>query len=136
MPSVQSSIQSHPLSAETSSPMPDMTKPNLIPLQYQARSAAIDRKSTRLNSSHLGISYAVCCLKKIIDLVVHGGKEVVICRKQRVKVCHHSTLLADRSRPVEGQVHDATYLCTPVFFFNGPAPTKTYTLSLHDALPI
>src|SRR5262245_63297994 len=25
-----------------------------------------DRKSTRLNSSHLGISYAVCCLKKKI----------------------------------------------------------------------
>src|SRR5438045_4846484 len=28
------------------------------------RSAAEDRKSTRLNSSHLGISYAVFCLKK------------------------------------------------------------------------
>src|SRR5262245_66597827 len=26
--------------------------------------ARIDRKSTRLNSSHLGISYAVFCLKK------------------------------------------------------------------------
>src|SRR5258705_4396200 len=26
--------------------------------------AEIDRKSTRLNSSHLGISYAVFCLKK------------------------------------------------------------------------
>src|SRR5205814_1887464 len=26
--------------------------------------AGIDRKSTRLNSSHLGISYAVFCLKK------------------------------------------------------------------------
>src|SRR5215831_8268769 len=26
-----------------------------------------DRKSTRLNSSHLGISYAVFCLKKKID---------------------------------------------------------------------
>src|SRR5262245_36723836 len=26
--------------------------------------AAVDRKSTRLNSSHLGISYAVFCLKK------------------------------------------------------------------------
>src|SRR5205814_2916904 len=26
--------------------------------------AQIDRKSTRLNSSHLGISYAVFCLKK------------------------------------------------------------------------
>src|SRR5262245_62536202 len=28
------------------------------------RPASIDRKSTRLNSSHLGISYAVFCLKK------------------------------------------------------------------------
>src|SRR5947199_5746455 len=28
--------------------------------------AVIDRKSTRLNSSHLGISYAVFCLKKKI----------------------------------------------------------------------
>src|SRR5437899_8927313 len=28
------------------------------------RLAALDRKSTRLNSSHLGISYAVFCLKK------------------------------------------------------------------------
>src|SRR5262245_62305514 len=27
-------------------------------------SAHLDRKSTRLNSSHLGISYAVFCLKK------------------------------------------------------------------------
>src|SRR5262245_65608478 len=29
-----------------------------------ARAAGQDRKSTRLNSSHLGISYAVFCLKK------------------------------------------------------------------------
>src|SRR5947199_5425697 len=28
------------------------------------KGAYLDRKSTRLNSSHLGISYAVCCLKK------------------------------------------------------------------------
>src|SRR5437899_7782347 len=28
------------------------------------REAPVDRKSTRLNSSHLGISYAVFCLKK------------------------------------------------------------------------
>src|ERR1035438_7252704 len=28
------------------------------------RCATVDRKSTRLNSSHLGISYAVFCLKK------------------------------------------------------------------------
>src|SRR5258705_9973973 len=30
------------------------------------RGKAADRKSTRLNSSHLGISYAVFCLKKKI----------------------------------------------------------------------
>src|SRR5262245_56645094 len=30
----------------------------------RAAGAELDRKSTRLNSSHLGISYAVFCLKK------------------------------------------------------------------------
>src|SRR5258705_6517737 len=37
-----------------------------------------DRKSTRLNSSHLGISYAVFCLKKKKDtLIIYF--DVVIC---------------------------------------------------------
>src|SRR5258705_1205571 len=31
-----------------------------------------DRKSTRLNSSHLGISYAVFCLKKKKDIGAHS----------------------------------------------------------------
>src|SRR5437899_7346954 len=35
--------------------------------------AGQDRKSTRLNSSHLGISYAVFCLKKK-KVIVHPGK--------------------------------------------------------------
>src|SRR3712207_7243685 len=36
-----------------------------------------DRKSTRLNSSHANISYAVFCLKKKkINLVAHGGRTV------------------------------------------------------------
>src|SRR5205814_4903692 len=30
----------------------------------EIRQVVLDRKSTRLNSSHLGISYAVFCLKK------------------------------------------------------------------------
>src|SRR5258705_5783073 len=33
-------------------------------LAILARSVMLDRKSTRLNSSHLGISYAVFCFKK------------------------------------------------------------------------
>src|SRR3712207_7448896 len=38
-------------------PVPDL---HAHPLRYSAR----DRKSTRLNSSHANISYAVFCLKK------------------------------------------------------------------------
>src|SRR5262245_63483742 len=34
------------------------------PTQGDGRRRRLDRKSTRLNSSHLGISYAVFCLKK------------------------------------------------------------------------
>src|SRR2546430_11125404 len=33
--------------------------------------SALDRKSTRLNSSHSQISYAVFCLKKKQDLILH-----------------------------------------------------------------
>ena len=33
-----------------------------------------DRKSTRLNSSHITISYAVFCLKKKKKFMVTGGK--------------------------------------------------------------
>src|SRR5947199_981349 len=38
----------------------------------------VDRKSTRLNSSHLGISYAVFCLKKKKTLLDAHGKIYVI----------------------------------------------------------
>src|SRR3712207_8173399 len=36
----------------------------LIPTQAAVRNLDADRKSTRLNSSHANISYAVFCLKK------------------------------------------------------------------------
>src|SRR5258705_9348451 len=35
-----------------------------VPEPIRNRAGGTDRKSTRLNSSHLGISYAVFCLKK------------------------------------------------------------------------
>src|SRR5256885_9903915 len=37
------------------------------------RSECVDRKSTRLNSSHLVISYAVFCLKKKKDVCLHSN---------------------------------------------------------------
>src|SRR5699024_1864903 len=36
----------------------------ITPTRLEADAATIDRKSTRLNSSHVSISYAVFCLKK------------------------------------------------------------------------
>src|SRR5688500_19544966 len=36
----------------------------------------LDRKSTRLNSSHLVISYAVFCLKKKKQLIYHKQQEI------------------------------------------------------------
>src|SRR5258705_2387162 len=44
----------------------------------------IDRKSTRLNSSHLGISYAVFCLKKKKESELHSLRHIV-CRLLLVK---------------------------------------------------
>src|SRR5947199_2421561 len=40
----------------------------------------LDRKSTRLNSSHLGISYAVFCLKKknnMVDAYVQNNQSII-----------------------------------------------------------
>src|SRR3989442_14773314 len=41
-----------------------LMRPNYMQLWGAAQNAGIDRKSTRLNSSHVRISYAVFCLKK------------------------------------------------------------------------
>src|SRR5690625_6511428 len=40
-----------------------------VRLDQQHGAVRLDRKSTRLNSSHVAISYAVFCLKKISDHV-------------------------------------------------------------------
>src|SRR6476620_10837233 len=78
-----------------------------------------DRKSTRLNSSHANISYAVFCLKKKnnIDEREETGAELTLCGD-----AHAITVLTER----------LTHTC----FFNDTATTEIYTLSLHDALPI
>src|SRR5690625_5433728 len=43
---------------------PQQTSPELTRTRYPAARKTRDRKSTRLNSSHVAISYAVFCLKK------------------------------------------------------------------------
>src|ERR1039458_8460746 len=44
-----------------------------------------DRKSTRLNSSHLGISYAVFCLKKKLALDAHCRRHHFHRRNQLIR---------------------------------------------------
>src|SRR5205814_1299089 len=79
-----------------------------------------DRKSTRLNSSHLGISYAVFCLKKKNQQgPSQGGR--------RQYACVRSMIALESSRIT------MRFFC---FLFNQPAPPAISTLSLHDALPI
>src|SRR2546422_533140 len=77
----------------------------------QAQGTARDRKSTRLNSSHGYISYAVFCLKK------------------------KKPTLNSLSNVLSLFILHFTYFLT-LFFFNDTATTEIYTLSLHDALPI
>src|SRR4051812_5358426 len=66
-----------------------------------------DRKSTRLNSSHMSISYAVFCLKK---------KKVLALMTRFMAFATRSSNAA--------------------FFHMGKEPTEICSLSLHDALPI
>src|ERR1022692_3422739 len=99
--------------------------------------SAQDRKSTRLNSSHLVISYAVFCLKK---------------KTLQRQPSHHLAFLTtprppspltspdtSQSRSTPKRADKRRLHCSIrflFFFFNDTATTEIYTLSLHDALPI
>src|ERR1039457_4633942 len=97
----------------------------------------IDRKSTRLNSSHLVISYAVFCLKKTVVSGVstspHPAPSILKVRPLGRLAMSHPTSSAVRSRR---HAVSKSYAILKSFFFNDTATTEIYTLSLHDALPI
>src|SRR6266513_397181 len=102
-----------------------------------APSAAGDRKSTRLNSSHVSISYAVFCLKtkKVAVSPVHVS--VVDCvgkSEWRAPVAPIKGVTPVVPPPVRRSPKHS--YCSLLFFFNDTATTEIYTLSLHDALPI
>src|SRR6266704_2395603 len=94
-----------------------------------------DRKSTRLNSSHVSISYAVFCLKKkklnaAADLRAQASRDVSADERALGRGGN-----VDR---LEVGLRDQVLVILPrhAFFFNDTATTEIYTLSLHDALPI
>src|ERR1035438_3466251 len=83
-----------------------------------------DRKSTRLNSSHLGISYAVFCLKKKkrVELSIPKHTPMPTAAHNRASEHHDNAAKAHRM--------------AALFFLNDRATTGIYPLSLPDALPI
>src|SRR6266571_3899151 len=86
-----------------------------------------DRKSTRLNSSHMSISYAVFCLKQKNKASRQVRRQIANPTIQTLAACRLSGL---DQEPVQRRGRDHA------FFFNDTATTEIYTLSLHDALPI
>src|SRR3954464_10995993 len=81
-----------------------------------------DRKSTRLNSSHTIISYAVFCLKKNAT------------RSTDPRAACAPPVAARPATPSRPPGSARTKVAG--LFFNDTATTEIYTLSLHDALPI
>src|SRR2546430_8766301 len=60
--------------------------------QEQGRRLWLDRKSTRLNSSHSQISYAVFCLKKKNMVKKHIRIEATDLRGQSCPICEDARL--------------------------------------------
>src|SRR6266850_1982132 len=95
-----------------------------------------DRKSTRLNSSHLVISYAVFCLKKKTELGWGGYwtwdpvEKAALMPWLCATAFIHSIMIQEKRGMLK--IWNVSFF----FFFNDTATTEIYTLSLHDALPI
>src|ERR1039458_9719461 len=80
----------------------------------------IDRKSTRLNSSHLGISYAVFCLKKKIQKTVSSER-----KRCSPPPCSASLMFCPTLIFTSSAARRATTVSIFVFFLNEPEPPDT-----------
>src|SRR4051795_4898492 len=101
------------------------------------QTSALDRKSTRLNSSHTLISYAVFCLKKKNHKYypVLYRHTTPVAAPQPPEHASDSHLCHCRYRiPTHGSAPKSAYLF--FFFFKDTAPPEISPLPLHDALPI
>src|SRR6266581_2303806 len=114
------------------SPSRPFESPAAAPSRRETRRRDGDRKSTRLNSSHPSISYAVFCLKKKNHAPHLRVQERDRHREPGLGLCVdelYGLRIQDRQRRVDVPRVEAV-------FFNATATTEIYTLSLHDALPI
>src|SRR5271170_4936864 len=93
-----------------------------------------DRKSTRLNSSHEWISYAVFCLKK--KKIARLRKELELLKIEKTKFVTEKKEVKEVRKSSNPSSAKTVKQEKVDFFFKDTATTEIYTLSLHDALPI
>src|ERR1039457_1537693 len=99
-----------------------------------SRSISIDRKSTRLNSSHLVISYAVFCLKKKKVLYAPGSET-----QQQLGSGVKQFADDGAGSVVQRNTTDNLIRFAPgstLFFLIDSAPTEFSLLSYRAAFPI
>src|SRR3984957_2640211 len=116
-----------PISTEVQS---DALGARLEPLGRHKHVGLPDRKSTRLNSSHVKISYAVFYMKKKYYNKSGYLDDITLPGYSGGTPTHNSLGFSSFSGS------DIIRFQTSFFFFNDTATTEIYTLSLHDALPI
>src|SRR3989337_1944982 len=100
------------------------------------QTCALDRKSTRLNSSHGSISYAVFCLKKQekSDTIATPEPEPIDSRPSTRKPSRDGPLCL--ATPLSnGAGHSPASPRAFFFFFNDPATTEISPLPLPAAFP-
>src|SRR3954466_10932016 len=101
------------------------------------QTCALDRKSTRLNSSHTIISYAVFCLKKErTQMPITVTSRATGTPRPRTDVPAPARRRSPPHSPLPPLPTSHRVLLFLFLFFNDTATTEIYTLSLHDALPI
>src|ERR1039457_3508664 len=94
-----------------------------------------DRKSTRLNSSHLVISYAVFCLKKKKQNQPKPAWGTRVPREHAQVLPARRAARAAATLPVTRSMR--CYVPSFFFFFfNAAAPPEIYPFPPHAALPI
>src|SRR5258707_9747535 len=70
----------------------------VVPVESRAGAPVrSDRKSTRLNSSHANISYAVFCLKKKEHTSELQSRQYIVCRLLLEKKDHNRCIIVSRT---------------------------------------
>src|ERR1035441_350716 len=102
-----------------------------------AAAAGGDRKSTRLNSSHLGISYAVFCLKKKKE-----GRNTMACctapleRKSTLLTALHDARAVPAPKPARVRRVIRAGCSLARFFLHNRGPPEPPLLPPPEVLPL